>query len=192
MKKKFTLFLVTLAMVLVPAFAAQAAFVTYTNYTAWLSAIGKPALQENFEDTTLLSGLSITEVGGAGSIHDGVYENYVNSPDRYQVYNYTSMQAFGAMLNLVDPGGPGTSIDMYINDTNTFVMNVPNSANGGFFGFISSESFTGVRLQEGNNGLSGIETYYNVDLHLVPTPEPLTMILLGLGLVGLAGVRRFK
>lgn len=175
------------------AVGAQASTTTYTSYVAWLNAISVTPVNENFEDTTFEPGFSITEIGGAGTIHDGVYENIVDKDvPRYQVMNYApGMSAFGGFFDLVNPGGAGTSIDLYINDTSTFVMNIPNTANGGFYGFVSDTSFTGARLQDG--GGSGVqETYYGIDVSLAPTPapEPVSMLLLVPGLLGLIGLRK--
>jgi hypothetical protein len=50
-------------------------------------------------------------------------------------------------------------------------------------------SFTGTTLLEGTNAGDGYVTIVNT---ITSVPEPCTMLLLGLGLFGLAGVRRLK
>jgi len=168
---------------------------THTNYVSWLNAIDTNNLvSENFEDATLEPGMSITEVGGAGAIHYGVYENIVDKDaNRFQVFNMApAMYAWGAWLDLKNPGGAGTSIDVYINDTNQLVFNVPNTVEGAFVGFVVTDgSFTGVRFEDGLG--SGIqETYYSVDMAFArnPVPIPAAFWLLGSGLLGLVGLRR--
>ena len=188
MKKLLVLVSIIMLLGFVPA--ANASFVTFDNYTSFIAATSNRVI-ENFEDTTLVSGLSILEVGGAGSIHDGVYENIVDKDvPRYQVYQYApGLWAFGAWLDLKNPGGQGVSIDMYIDDTNTFVGNIPNTFAGEFFGFLNDTPFYGVRFEDG--GGAGIqETYYSIDLALAPVPIPAALFLLGPGLLGLVGLRR--
>jgi len=170
---------------------------TYNDYFSWASGIG-PIVNENFENLTLEPGFSITEVGGAGTINLGVYLNIVDKDvPRYQIFNFApGMYAFGAFLNLAGPGGQGSSIDMYINDDNTFVMNIPRTAAGEWWGFVADAPFFGVRFEDGQDPYGYQETYYSIDLSLAPSavPEPATMLLLGSGLIGLAGYarRRFK
>jgi len=198
-KSKLLLFLGVLILLLSGTSVGHAYSVTtYTgpgSFVNFLAAISpnSPVI-ENFEDTTLISGLSITEVGGAGAIHDGVYENIDNSAvPRYQIFNYNSMTAFGAWLDLVGPGGPGSSIDMYINDGLQFVMNVPNTAAGEFYGFITDLPFTGVRFSEGNDPYGFQETYFAVDLGLVigpAVPIPPTAYLTIAGLIPFIRLRR--
>jgi hypothetical protein len=57
---------------------------------------------------------------------------------------------------------------------------------------ITGDEFTSVQLRGGGNPLGVQETYWLDDMSIAGVPEPMTMLLLGLGLVGLAGVRRFK
>lgn len=175
---------------------AQAySFNIYNNYTAWLSAIAPSAsINENFEDTTLVSGFSITEINGAGSIHDGVYENIVDKDaNRYQVFNYANMKAWGGFLDLKNPGGAGTGINVFINDDNTLLFNVPNTVEGQFVGIVltGSGSFNGIRFEDAAG--AGIqETYYSIDMSMATVPEPATMLLLGLGLFGIGIASRKK
>jgi len=192
--KKFA-FVSMFLLVMSLAAGAQAYTVsTYTNYVSWLNAINLSTLVvENYDDATLEPGLSITETGGAGSVHYGVYENIVDlDVTRFQVFNYApGMTAFGGFYDLKNPGGAGTGIDMYINDNNTFVLSIPNTSDGQFYGFTvaAGESFNGVRLQDA--GGSGIqETYFVVDNQLAAVPIPPAIFLLGSGLLGLGFVKR--
>ena len=101
------------------------------------------------------------------------------------------MTGFGAWFDLAGPGGPGTGIDVYIADTNKFVMSIPSTAVGQFYGFIADTPFTGVSLVD-HNDISGggfQETYALVDMAVCPVPVPPTALLLGSGLLGLVGLR---
>jgi hypothetical protein len=149
-------------------------------------------LVENFEDNNLVPGLTITEVNGAGSIQYGGYTNIVDKDTgRYQIFNFDSLYGFGGWFDLAGPGGSGSSIDVYIDDTNTYVMTIPNTAAGEFYGFFSTDPFTSVRFEEGNS--SGIqETYFTVDLAMCPVPLPPALLLMGSGLLGVAGLRRCR
>jgi hypothetical protein len=182
---------------LVMSFAAGAqayTVTTYTNYVSFLNAIDPSALVvENFDDGTFEAGFSLTETGGAGVVHYGVYENIVDKDvPRFQVYNYApGMSAFGGWFDLKNPGGAGTGINMYIYDDNTLVTAIRNTNEGQFVGFVTDTRFYGVRLEDA--GGSGIqETYFAVDVAMVPNPVPVppAIFLLGSGLLGLGFVRR--
>jgi hypothetical protein len=192
MKKIASIFM--FLFVLSFAAGAQAYTVTaYTDYVSWLNAINLNQLVvENYQDTAFETGFSITETGGAGVVHYGVYENIADKDvPRFQVFNYApGMTAFGGFYDLANPGGAGTGIDMYINDNNQFVLSIPNSATGQFYGFVADGTFNGVRLQDA--GGSGIqETYFVIDNQLAAAvPIPPAIFLLGSGLLGLGFVKR--
>jgi hypothetical protein len=198
MKKLILMSIFVLFLGFVPS--ANAGFVTYTDYSSWEAAVGATNVAtENFEDTTLLPGLTITEVGDTGVITNGKYKNIVRSnayeptyPESYQIFDYApGTKAVGFWLDL-SIGGPGTGINMYINDTNTLVMSVPNTATGGFYGFVNDTAFTGVKFADGGQAGGWQETYYGIDMNLsaAPVPIPGALFLLGPGLLGLVGLRR--
>jgi hypothetical protein len=186
------LFLVTFAV------GAQAYNVTVTNDLDQMIYVGgSPLLTENFEDLVMMPGFSIIEVNGTGTITTGRYTNIVDKDvPRYQIFQYLpGMTSFGGFLNLASvygAGGPGSELDMFVNNSGTweFVQTVPNTAKGEFYGFVTDGAFTQVKFAD-HGSTSGIqETYYSIDMSLHPTPIPGALLLLGPGLIGLAGIRR--
>jgi hypothetical protein len=200
MKKLASLILLLLMM----SFAAVAqADYTLTLVTAYSPDTDPHAftyycptpVEENFEDTTLIPGLSITEVGGVGIIPPAIfgnfYENIVDaSVPRYQTFNYSSgMRGWGAWFDLAGPGGPGSGIDVYLADNDQFIMTIPGAAAGEFYGFITAGTFTGVKFMN-HPGTDGVQETYDLDgLAVCPAPIPPSAILLGTALLGLVGLR---
>lgn len=196
MKKIIALSLLTLLCGLL-ATAQAASYANYwivntidefNYYNIWFN--GQTAVIENFEDANLIPGLSITEVNGPGLIQLGYYQNIVDAAiNRYQVFNYSGkMNGFGGWFDLFNPGGPGSSIDVYVG--NDYVGNIPNTYKGEFWGFFSTVPFAAVTFVEGPGDPQVYvqETYQIVDLAICPVPVPATLLLFASGVLGLVGL----
>jgi hypothetical protein len=83
--------------------------------------------------------------------------------------------------------------------THTGTIGVSGNITYDLFGYISGTWFTGAKVSgamtqitvnTGTNGFQGCETLASGDINIATTPEPGTLVLLGSGLVGLAGLVR--
>jgi hypothetical protein len=174
---------------------SSGAFTDFKNYCK--NCPTSSLLSENFEDTSLVSGLainsgfSLTTYGTSFHVADGTLEDIINNGLNYNTsFSYNAMYGFGGFFNLNGPGGPGTGIAVYADGV--FVDQISNIIADQFWGFYSPTPFSTVVFKEGT--LSGSqETYYSVDLAMCvtqPVPIPAAAWLLGSGLIGLVGIRR--
>ena len=107
--------------------------------------------------------------------------------------------AFGADWDLA-PGGQGFGIDFSVTlagGATQFVSGITNPIGGtfsGFFGFVSDTSFTSINLGSGFTGNGEFFDADNVRFRIAngTVPEPATLALVGLGVFGIAALRKRK
>lgn len=182
-----------LAALAVTAQPASAAVIFYNNAAAFAAASGALSL-EGFADNTLNADLTITgshvSISG-GRLNDQINDNGATST----TFAFAqAINAFGGDFDLAGPGGQGVGIRVTVNlllDGLTLLsQEIPRSLAGGFWGFVSTQTFNEVRFSEGTQDF-GVETYRLDNLrYAVAIPAPAALGLFGLGLLALGAVRR--
>jgi hypothetical protein len=191
--------------------AAQAAFSAAVGPTTLVTFESLPL--GGFSSITIAPGVTLSDPGGGLDIRNVS----AGSPDALFGYNTTAggsqfvgypgsnttvhfafttpINSFGAYFTGIQSQASGQET-LTFNDGSTETINLPNTSmpNGGasFVGFFDpGASITGVDITMFND-ITGIDDVQFGNGAAAATPEPSTLALLGLGIAGLAGWRRWR
>ncbi len=190
--RRFAVIALTLVVLLSGAPLAAALEVTfYTDRAAWENACVGPFFTEDFSDDLLNPGVSYTS-SSSGNISNGFYHDVLQSTNPNEpmtTWFFTpSIVGFGGNWDLGGPGGSGPSLLVFVNDLSTYVGAIPNSYEGGFWGFIADTPFNAVLLQ---GGPGDHQQHYKLDnMSYCQVPLPGAFWLAAGGLLSLLVRRR--
>jgi hypothetical protein len=167
----------------------------YTDRSNWESALSGNYTEEDFSDTTLNPGLSaVSDKGFVDTGNQAWWDRMSGSPNDWTTtFSFSpSILAFGGFWDLAIPGGPGQGIEVTLPGLSGVPpLTIPNSFDGGFWGFISDTAFNDVTLQAWTQS-GWAETfelkklvYSSPTTQMGPIPEPTTILLVGSGLGGI-------
>jgi len=169
----------SLALVMGPLAVSQAAptFTVYANdRPGWAAAVVSYD-EEFFEDATLNLGVTVVTGPGYVDVAKGVWWDRLTCPSSgltTTTWQFDPpIRGFGAYWNPGVPGGPGAGIKVNVGGSWVTVGEIPNNYTGQFWGFVSTEPFTEVRLEPGSycNG-AWAETYEMDNMVYSPNRPP--------------------
>ena len=167
----------------------------YTDRSNWESALSGNYTEEDFSDTNLNPGLSITgDVGLVSPSAQAWWDRVTRAGGETSTFSFSpSILAFGGYWDLAGQRGPGQGIELTLPGLSGVpLLSVDHYFSGGFWGFISDTAFDDVTLQawiqRGWAETFELKKLVYSDSAPPPTvdpiPEPTTFLLVGTGLGG--------
>ena len=198
---------------------SNAAVFTFTNQTDWQNAVGAWSTFQftgNFNSTPAGSTVSLTPSGNnnysgidnvnnlwrdvltSGTVPNQTDPSLLAVSSTTVTWSQGPMSAVGGFWNTA-PNSEGGGINILLNLAGGGTANVGTLGPiNGFFGWLSTDAFTSFVLSTNNNLQDnfgrpyGVEHYTLDDLQIATVPEPATLSMVGLALLGLGAIRRYR
>jgi hypothetical protein len=180
----------TLALILLIPQLGHSSQTIYTDESSFSSAAGSVTV-EDFNDTVFNPGLGVTlsADGYIDTANGLLYDDLLRGFRETRFTFDSAITAFAGDIFDLSPGGVGYGIELtvFFSGGGSQVLSTIIT-DSGFFGFVSDQAIDSVLLQDYTGGRERYNLYSLV--YTSQVPEPATILLLSLSLLGLAGMRR--